>query len=303
MNRCEILDEKTVKQFDSLGSKIILVGSPKSGKTTILNNYFKHENNPSNMIVMFEFDEFFNIPLTFDEKEMYVQLTLVKNILNSVSSDNSVVKLYKQLIDELLIDFIDFTTRRPYYHETKFRYKNKFLLEEVINALKVILKIDLIVLVIDDFDKIYNSNKDYQELFMKYGKMFDKVIISSEDENILQPSEIERLKPEGFDVVNIKTLFDYETIKKVIISRFQNNKMVSINLCKMLTEEKLSELYKLTSGNFDIMFDILEKINSEPNIVDNFYILSIISECIEQHRARNIFTEEHVGHSKRTLHL
>ena len=302
MNKCEILDEQAMKQFDSFGDKTILVGAKSTGKTTVLKEYYNHTNNDKTMVVMFDFNDFFNIPLTYDEKSMYVQLSLAKSVLDCVVSDDRVVGYYKKLIDNILVEFINFTTCRPYLHETKFSYRNKTLLDEVINAMKITLKKDSIILIVDKFDQIYYSNKDYQELFMDYGRYFDKVIVSSEDEEVLQPSEVERLKPKGYDVVDVKKMFNYETIKNMILSKFFNYKKVSINLCRMLTSEKLLNLYNLTGGNFNIMKDVLDEINNETSIVDDFYVISKISEHVNRYNEMASYYNGVRGY-KRTLHL
>lgn len=302
MNKCEILDEQAIKQLDNFGNRTILVGAKKTGKTTVLNEYYNHTNSDNNMVVMFDFNDFYNIPLTYDEKSMYVQLSLAKSVLDCVSSDDRVVNYYKKLIADILVEFVNFTTCRPYLHETKFSYRNKTLLDEVINAMKITLKKDSIILIVDKFDQIYYSNKDYQELFMDYGKYFDKVIVSSEDEEVLQPSEVERLKPKGYDVVDVKKMFNYEAIKKMVMSKFMNYKKVSINLCRMLTSEKLLNLYTLTGGNFDIMNSVLDEINNETSIVDDFYIISKISEHVSRYNGVDPYYNEIKG-PKRTLHL
>lgn len=296
------MDALIKKIEDSKFSKVILTGEKKCGKTELLKYYSKKYNNDRKRIIYVDFKDF-NYKRTLSDKEygFYCELVFVKKMLEGIDVYNHDIynsfKMYEHYINTEFKKFKDYLMTR-YYANSDIEYEKGSIVNRLLEIFNM-LGIDNVNLVIDHFDFVGESSEKFQ-LFMKdYFDMFNKVIITTNEE--IKEDKKERLSHE-YGIIDVDYASNIEVVKRIIkeyISELDDGYVYDINhllkLHKVYIISKDDEFYiKLMNkcgNNLDMMIEVVRNMMVDDEI-DN-----AIKSVVNMQNKMNNLTY------KRILHL
>ena len=281
---------------ESKSKKVIITGGRKVGKSTVLKVLEKRSLNKNKQTVYMQFDlcmgfrqnKFLN---THQFIEHYYELELCLKLLYYVKNNYPLV--YDKLIDyEVLLMRICVNTDRfinnSYYEEIELsRYlKRGELSSLMIDKIKKILDIDNLNVSFDRFDYLNHSDKYTQCNLGKYSDLFDKMIITIDDEIINHRKFRDRLVNDGYDVINVSYATDINIVKNIIKRRvryfiIKNN--YQFNVLDLMTDYIYEYLIQRCHGNIELMLKAIYNAISLREWTDsttNFIALFI--DCINK---------------------
>lgn len=266
-NICKAINKDT-------SNKIILNGSRGSGKSTVLYNLENRGLGTENQSIYMCFDscklfsesnKFFNQEF----KKQYYELVLSFNLLSYVSKNYSLIyeKHFKDIYIELkdISKKIDNQIKIANFEEIKF--KNMIVPFEIstkiINKIVKYLDINNLNLCIDRFDWTNGNNEIVQQILSEYFDMFDKVIITTDDETLKNSKNIE-LNKKGYSFITIDYGKYKNIIKEIIKKRIkfynQKNGRNSIFQEQLITDKIYKDLIEKTDGNISLLLDIIREV-------------------------------------------
>ena len=254
----EPVDEVCKEIEDSTSKKIILTGGREIGKTVILNQEERRGLISPDRNILMRFDsvgmgigkDLYNDKFLSHYYEVVFALKLlsyIKKYYGIIYSNNM---FYSRMEDELnkLADATDRYMRNYYYVETKLPriYFPGEYSESILRQFKKDAKLNSISLSLDRFEWTNNNKKIVQEILSRYFDMFDKTIITLDDETI----DKKDLKKKDYDIIE-STYNKDETVIKEILRRYSVYDKAALELYQTAP----SDLYKLlideTHGNLD----------------------------------------------------
>ena len=269
--------EELSKDILSSKKNVIIFGNKGTGKTTMLNYIVekglyvddKYINVDVNALKLF--DDYENSELLESYYEIYFSLRLLYYIKRYYSlifekefkNDFDSLILESQKLDNYINErFFKDNISKPEFHKV-YEFSNN-----IINRIKSHFKTSELNLVIDNFDLINSSDERAQKLLSKYFKLFDKSIISVNDDNIVS---------DNFDKYKIK--YNKEVIKLILLkkmkSNYELNKVLQNDLYNSIftivnDDDNLDLLIQKTNGNLNLMLNVLKKISIDLEI--NFFM-------------------------------
>ena len=259
-----LLDEinKFVKKIDdSKGKNIILVGPRASGKTTIIVNYRYEHQLQGDIVILPNFNKLSNFLMTTRERMLEIELILCEELVKYISNDK-MLEFYEVMIGNLKRDLQSKCMTRLYMPSDEFNIEVGIVLQNILRELKKEVNKKNIILIIDRFDWIKNSSKTFQDMLTFFFGFFYKTILITEDESILEESRLKRLNFNGYEVINVNYSKEVLTLKKLIVLRLKKYKCISMNVKKIMDDKNLENLIVLSNGNLDIIFNVLDEINT-----------------------------------------
>ena len=259
-----LLDEinKFVKKIgDSKGKNIILVGPRASGKTTIIVNYRYEHQLQGDVVILPNFNKLSNFLMTTRERMLEIELILCEELVKYISNDK-MLEFYEVMIGNLKRDLQSKCMTRLYMPSDEFNIEVGIVLQNILRELKKEVNKKNIILIIDRFDWIKNSSKTFQDMLTFFFGFFYKTILITEDESILEESRLKRLNFNGYEVINVNYSKEVLTLKKLIVLRLKKYKCISMNVKKIMDDKNLENLIVLSNGNLDIIFNVLDEINT-----------------------------------------
>lgn len=266
------------KNLTRENKNIILTGGRGVGKTTILNSSEHKSLGTENLVVFIRFDLAVMNSLTrYEEKfnEHYYEAITSWKLLEYIRKYYALTyskyfKEYDEKIKEILKD-IDVYFNKAWYDDkvSLNRYlKTGEITSEIINKLKIVLGVNTITIAIDRFDWVNGNTGAQQKLISRYFNIFDKAIITSDDET-LTPKEVgnrRKLAEKGFTFVDVDYSKDLEILKEIVRRRV-NKYNDSINkgfklYVEIITDEIYNNLIDRCKGNMQLVFDTIVEFKS-----------------------------------------
>lgn len=264
----EPVDNKSNEILNSSSKKIIVSGGRGIGKTILLRNLENRGLGTNRQTIYTHFDSVTNGVLNPDSIfgsvffEHYYELIFSLKLLEYINNNYTMIGNY--FIDTYiflikLIKETDEYINNAYYKEIPLE---KYLTygevsTEIIKKLKEYLHIDELNIAMDRFDWTNGGSFYSQELLSRYFSMFDKSIITIDDDSI-DGLRKEELQSKGYTFSEILYNKDIAFLKSIIKRRVElynfldEPKKFDINV---LTEEIYQKLVSSFDGNIQSMLN------------------------------------------------
>lgn len=262
--------------------KVILYGSRGAGKTITLRSYARDKVMSKNPAMFMRFDscQLFGDKTSrrhcFDEQFIihFYELVMAEKILCYIKQyygrlyeDSFVGDMFK--VDSTL-SIMDNYIRNSFYSEIKLNEVagQGDITSGVIKKFKKLTKSNTVSLIIDRFDWTDGHSQIAQKTLREYHGLFDKMIITTDDEDVCKNEELRSsIAQGGSSFIEVDYGKDLKTLKKIVelrINRFNTSKGEKEPFIPLQLEAEIyEELIKGADGNIDI---ILRAINSLNNI-------------------------------------
>ena len=274
----EPVDELCSKIEESSSKKIVLCGGRGIGKSTVLCHDEAKKLRTPNKCIVTRFDSaglYPNYPDIFNEKfySHYYEIVFSYSLLNYIKRNCNIAQLndvdrvilnkYQYLLDQFAEE------KRIYVNNVFYDDKvslSKYLetgeiVGEILKPLKNIFKLDTFSVAIDRFDWTNNNQKISQDILSKYFDIFDKVIITTDDEDLKNESNRETLHKKGYTFIDINYGQNKEIVKNIAEKRIaklnQNINNLAFNyslIADMIDENLIAK----TNGNIGMMMRIVD---------------------------------------------
>ncbi len=270
----EPVDDVCKKIENSSSKKIILCGGRGTGKSIVLNNNEKRGIGRENQSILTNFDLAIINRLTSDEVfnkdffEHYYEISISNKLLNYIKqyykfTYETHFNDLEKIVNNFLKD-IDNYINKVYYEKVLLsKYLKTGELSYVIyEKLKKCLDVTSLTFSIDRFDWI-NVNRDLsQSILSKYFDMFDKVIISSDDDELQNESNRKKLIEKGYSFIDVDYGKNDLIIKEIIKRRIEEyNKFKNTGFqLNLITDEMYKFLINKTNGNINLMLDSVSEL-------------------------------------------
>lgn len=267
---------------NSSSKKTILCGGMGtgrgSGKSVILQNLEKRGIGREQQYIYTSFDLGFIHSLdsicTQEFFEHYYEVIVTKKILNYINkfykyTYESKFKLIDKEIDILIKEINNYINLARYYDNMKLsKYlKTGEISGEILTKFKKSLNIDSLNVSIDRFDWINGSSELSQTLLSKYFNIFDKTIITSDDEQVKTDDYNKKYLRDGFAIHKTMIGKNTEVLKEIIrirIKKYNNEKNIGFNP-NILTDNIYKIMIDKAHGNINLILD------SVSDFVDEWY--------------------------------
>jgi len=254
----EPVDEICKKIEESPSKKVILTGGRQIGKTVVLNQEEKRGLITPNRNILMRFDsvgmgigkDLYNDRFLSHYYEIIFALNLlsyIRKYYGIIYNSNIFYSTMSDGINKLALE-TDKYMRNYYYVESKMpkMYTSKELTEPIIRQFKKDANLNSLSLSLDRFEWTNNGKEIVQKILGRYFDMFDKAIITVDDETI--DKEIQKKKE--FDIIESSYNKDIDVVKEIIRRYSLSDKNM-----EELFKKAPNDLYKIlideTHGNLD----------------------------------------------------
>lgn len=253
---------------DSSSNKIILNTGRGSGKSVILHNMESCNVGTNNPVIYTHFDSIVNfsrVPNDYFNEiffEHYYELNFSWKILHYIEKyySSTYEKHFKdiELLLKKLSSEFDKSVRQIYSDGLIINsplYATQ-LSSEILARLKKNLDISSVILAIDRFDWTNGRSCFSQQILSKYFDMFNKVIITSDDEALTDENVRKNFEDKGYSFMSQSYCSDLNVIKSIIKKRVQfyndSNRDYTFNVDNV-TDTIYEDLINNSSGNISTM--------------------------------------------------
>lgn len=252
---------------ENKNSKIILKGF---GKSVVLYNLKYSSINTENPYVYARFDsvslfyksneKYFNDNF----KKQYYELGLCFRLLGYIKKYYGLVyeKYFKEIYLELEkhSNIIDEKINFARYKETPnvdlFELKEPTI--KIINRLKEVLKLDTLNIGYDRFDWVNGGDANVQQILSEYFNLFDKVVLTTDDDSI--DRKIKSLEEKGYSFETLNYGKNINYVKQMIKARLDNLEEPIIFKEEYITDEIYKDLIEKTNGDIKLIFAIVSEV-------------------------------------------
>lgn len=291
---------KRLKKSDS--SKIILIGERGCGKTTVLYNHEFKSIGTENPAIYTRFDSLG----MFGENEFsrkseykrnfvkhYYELVFAVKILDYISSNyektfSEHFKEDKEIVCGYLKKVDDYIRNHRY---ERMNLNDKLdtgdLTSKYIKKFKKYSDSEDVTLMIDRFDWTDGGSEISQSILKKYFKMFDKSIITTDDQSVLRDEDKRKgLTKKGFSILEVNYGKDVDIVKKIVELRIKHNNSSQLNTtdkitANILTDEVYRRLTTKADGNIDTILMTISSMNDTYSWKKGS-IVSNMKECFDE---------------------
>ena len=193
---------------------------------------------------------------------------------------------------ELLLDNI---SKQTHNYINNVRYQSialdKYLMpmelsSRILEEFKKIFTIESLGLMIDRFDWTNGSNPLSQNILSQYFDLFDQVIITADDESLLERKNRKAIIEKGYSFIDVNYGKNMMAVKSIIRRRIQeHNRNLEDGETRfpedIMTDEIYQSLITKTNGNIEVMLDSIRELL-------NHYWFYGESFDIEKHSAKAI---------------
>jgi len=251
--------------------KIILTGGRGIGKSIVLQNYQIKSLNTRDKLIYTSFDAIGSDNELFNEQFLthYYELIFSRKILNYIKRNYSLTyeKNFKDLellINNLLKQTVEYINNFIYTDVPIEKFlASKELSSEIIEATKKYLSIDSLSIAIDRFDWTNNGDPLTQNILSRYFDMFDKIIITTDDESLTDEKDREDILQKNYSFIDINYGYSKDIIREIFrkrINEYNKDPRNRIFETEIITEEIYQNLINKTNGNISLMLDIIKEI-------------------------------------------
>lgn len=256
--------------------KIILTGERGSGKSIVLSNNEFLGLGTNNQSINLSFDAVGMNVLTpnkyFNKKFMihYYEVIMCYKILNYIKkyygfTYETYFKKYEDLVKKYLNDIDNYIEKSIYEKVHLKKYLNTGeLSSEIIGKFKTYLELNTLTLSIDRFDWTNSKVKESQEALSKYFDFFDRVVVTTDDEDMLIKSNRTPLIEKGYTFIDVDYGKNLEIVKEIIKRRIKKHNEDSNYKfpIESITDEIYQSLIDKSKGNITLLFRSLDETNS-----------------------------------------
>lgn len=259
---------RLIKESDS--NRIILSGGRGTGKSVVLCNL-----ESQNHFIYMKFDsaQMFKLDDVFDDKffNHYYEMIFMKKILLFIKENYKMIyEQHFKEFDDLYSDIVNYTTK----YINNSRYENvsidKYLSSteisgEILEKLKKYVGVNSFDLAIDRFDWTNGADELSQTILSKYFDMFDKVVITTDDESLDKISK-RKLMEKGYSFVDVNYGKKISVVKEIVskrinfynenINRDHGEKYFPLSIMEKSIYENL---LKRANGNISLIIDCLRE--------------------------------------------
>jgi len=260
--------------------RIILSSGRGTGKSVILQNMEKI----SNQFIYMKFDavSMGTYNDIFDEKfyNHYYELIFSRKLLIYIKNNYEYIYNYFEDINILLKNHIT----KMYDYINNAMYDEKISIDKyftpieltsiILEKLKKYLNINSLYLGIDRFDWTNGSSELTQNILSKFFAMFEKVIITSDDEKLIDESVRTGYLNKGYVFTDIDYGKDKAIVKEIIRKRIEyyniNVKNGEKTFPKSIMTEKIYEsLINEANGNISLILECLSRVTDAYQLIDS----------------------------------
>lgn len=270
----EPVDNLSKKLKESSSKKIILNGGRGTGKSTVLYNLEHKGIETREPTIYTQFDSVINFSITpnevFNEAffEHYYELCFSWKLLRFIENNYPLnYEKYFQDIERLLktmSEELDRNIRSAGYNGLSL---NRYLSSTEISAkiltrLNYCLRLSSCNLAIDRFDWTNGRSAFSQQILSRYFDLFDKTIITSDDETLDDVNRRKQLDDKGYSFITTNYGNDIEIVKQIINKRIllsNINSKIKFDITK-ITDEIYIDLIQKTSGNISSMLASINEV-------------------------------------------
>ena len=313
-NNCFVLEpvyKLTDKILASKSDKIILTGGRKVGKSTVLNRLEHRGISKDNKTINMQFD--LSLILNQDRNpnydyafiEHYYELVISFNLLNYIKKNYPLVFARFEKEQSILSEIANYTDNfinNSWFEEVRLDKTLKWgeQSKDIIEKMKSLLHINKLNIAIDHFDWINQSDIFTQELLSSYEKLFDKMIITVDDNKINKRLLKNKLIKNGYEILNVNYSNDLDVVKRIIKKRSRYyiiKNYYRYNIIDLISDNIYEYLIDSCHGNIEMMlsavFDIIQ-LTDWLETTDNFDVLFInsINEVVKKEKEyQKIYTK------------
>ncbi|MBQ7140449.1 MAG: hypothetical protein IJO32_03000 [Bacilli bacterium] len=256
--------------------KIILTGGRGIGKTTTLYNLENRGVGTKKQCIFTRFDSCamstVNQNETFNERffNHYYELILSHKLLSYIKKYYGLTyennfKEIKSLLDNISNDTNTFINNLIFEKQNMNRYLELTEYSSlIIDRLKKDLDISTISLAIDRFDWTNSNSILSQNILSNLFSMFDKVIITTDDESLKNEENKNKVENKGYSFVNVNYGKDKLVIKEIIRKRVEHynkhSNMEKTFPIEIITDKIYQDLINKTNGNISLMLDSVSEV-------------------------------------------
>lgn len=254
--------DKINKRIDEIQDDVVVLnGGRGCGKSSVLLSREKDSLNSDNLSLYQIFPSYGNNCNFTDLQlaECYYELIFSSYLLgyirdNKQDSFSKYKKLYNEIDDKRRTALKIIMNQE--YSKNKFNVKQGDYTLEIIEYLKNIFDKEKITLMIDRFDWMDNRTKISQEFISKYFCMFDKVILTTDDENYA--SNYPTISVDYGKDIDITV----EILRRYIALNNKTKKIESEMLDPVLiNDQTIKYLFNRARGNLKIMKQLILKLS------------------------------------------
>ncbi len=275
----EPVDELRKKINESSSSKIILNGGRGSGKSVILSSMEDRGLGTEHQTILMRFDSCVPFSSNFMNDydsfvKHYYELILARDLLFYVKKYYPYTyEMYFKDTDAFLQDMSKTTIHyinNQLYDDKKLEkmVSSMEVSSKIVKRMKEKLKIDTITLAIDRFDWTHGRSEAIQKLLSTYFPMFDKVVITTDDESLEETSKRSTLEKKGYSFISSEYGKDRDVLNLLTRKRIE---LSNVKKYREYMEENLlnTDIYEdlIAKGNGNISF-ILSTIFEILRLVD-----------------------------------
>lgn len=296
------------KKIEETSSKrIVLYGTRGTGKTSVLYSNEKEKINSSNPSIYTRFESmrlFGNgsneDPFNMEFINHYYELAMAGKILYYLKQNHNKyyekeLLSFEEKVDNILLNTNKYI-RHIHFRRVDLEKKLEFgeITSKIIEKMKKDLGITSVHLLIDRFDWTDNRSRLSQEILKKYFELFDKVVISIDDEDILNEKNQKPFQEQGYKFVKVDYGKEKEILKQIISLRIKkynenlkdNDRYFSVSL---LTDEIIDSIISETNGNISMALIIMNDVKNCFGFMDKDFN---IEEQVKHYSKAQTITEQ-----------
>lgn len=285
----------------SSSHEVILTGPRSGGKSIVLNAYEKEKVGTGRDAIYVFLDPSIHIGYLTDRELSYrYELYLAGYILNYIRKNyrNLYEATFRVIHDKIKFsskEFLNFINMKSIGNEQNQKFSKipsrGILLEEIITEMKKSLCSDAVTICIDRFDWLDSSSEQFQKMATFYFQFFDKVILTTDDQEIVTDYTYRRsyLEHNGVDVIDVDYGRNFSIAKEIVTAdlayyaRIKHQRKDSFRRRQFVDIKKLiptiiyNKIIQNCEGNFEILFDTLRAIYDYEEIDD----MNITNKIVE----------------------
>ena len=274
-------------KINSTDNRVIVIGGGKGiGKSTILNN--RNYNNITNGVssIYTRFDASNTIGYLDKEfHEHYVELMMTNKLLNYILLNGKPTPVTFAIEREKSKYFKDLNTYMNnsfYNEELDIVSSNRNLLdigdftEELIYLINKYEGSKKLELLIDRFDHAEGSSESFQRCMEKYFAYFDKVILTTDDENYQSQ----------YPIITIDYSKDMHIVSSILSKVVMgSNSINSLSWLDFLNNQTIQKLISRSNGNLKVLINTLNYLieNIQINELNTSYVLNEFINNIDKY--------------------
>lgn len=284
INSLEFVEEPVKKINEKIdedpSKRIVLYGTRGAGKTSVLYYNEKEKINSDNPSIYTRFESmrlFGNgsneDPFNMEFINHYYELAMAGKILYYLNQNyNEYYKKeflpFSEKIDNILLNTNKYI-RHIHFRKVKLEESLEFgeVTSKIIEKMKKDLGVTSVDLLIDRFDWTDSRSRLSQEILKKYFELFDKVVISIDDEDIMNEKKQIPFQEKGYSFIKTDYGKERDILKQIIslrIKKYNENLKEKDRVfpVSLLTDVIYDSIISETNGNISMALIIMNDVKN-----------------------------------------